>query len=302
MSSAVVEPASGTRSVVFAERQSFPERRVLGQLVGLTPANSSTTPRIEDLRGRLPEGSNLQGSCENGFWLDFEFNGDMLPEASDQVGPWSRDSTDPPVGWQCLASAVFERTYLQGTIWPKLSPAETSSGPSVVHLLASRSLVHQWWSSRVWNLRSFGFCSFVAFGAPSLSLLTPAHATVPLTCVAITGQLVGGQGCWGFEGSRWNAQQPVSAVRQGGVSVNVRVADPPPGRIDDRKIEVVADGLPHFHGARLAVDTTLADGNARRQCADHDGAALQQARRKKETTYPELARPRGGRARLVVLG
>ena len=32
-----------------------------------------------------------------------------------------------------------------------------------------------------------------------------------------------------------------------------------------------------------------ADGNARRKCADHDGAALQQARRKKETTYPELA-------------
>ena len=36
------------------------------------------------------------------------------------------------------------------------------------------------------------------------------------------------------------------------VSVNVRVADLdllPPGRIDDRKIEVVADGLPLFHGA-----------------------------------------------------
>ena len=94
------------------------------------------------------------------------------------------------------------------------------------------------------------------------------------------------------------------------VSVNVRVADfdlLPPGRIDDRKIEVVADGLPLFHGAQLAVDATLVspvrgDGSARRQCADHDGAALQQARRQKENTCPELARPRGGRARLVVLG
>ena len=68
----------------------------------------------------------------------------------------------------------------------------------------------------------------------------------------------------------------------------------------------MADGLPLFHGAQLAVDATLVspfrgDGSARRQCADHDGAALQQARRKKENTYPELARPRGGRARLVVL-
>ena len=127
----------------------------------------------------------------------------------------------------------------------------------MVHLLAFRSLVHQWWSSRVWNLRSSGFCSFVAFGAPSLSLFTPARAAVPLTFVAISGQLVGGQGCWGFEGSRWKAQRPVSAVRQGGVSVNVRVADLSPGRIGDKKTEVVADGLPHFHGARLAVDATL---------------------------------------------
>ena len=93
------------------------------------------------------------------------------------------------------------------------------------------------------------------------------------------------------------------------VSVNVRVADLdllPPGRIDNRKIEVVADGLPLFHGAQLAVDATLVSpirkDSARRQCADHDGAALQQARHKKESTYPELARPRGGRARLVVLG
>ena len=95
----------------------------------------------------------------------------------------------------------------------------------------------------------------------------------------------------------------------GRVSVNVRVADLdllPPGRIDNRKIEVVADGLPLFHGAQLAVDATLMSpirkDSARRQCADHDGAALQQARHKKESTYPELARPRGGRARLVVLG
>ena len=85
---------------------------------------------------------------------------------------------------------------------------EPSSGPSVVHLLASRSLAHQLWSSRVWNIRSSGFCSFVAFGAPSLSLLTPAGAAIPLTIVATTGQLVGGQGCWGVEGSFGNRSSP----------------------------------------------------------------------------------------------
>ena len=43
------------------------------------------------------------------------------------------------------------------------------------------------------------------------------------------------------------------------------------------------------------------DGTARRQCATVTGAALDQARRRKERTYPELAQQHG-RARLVVLG
>ena len=49
----------------------------------------------------------------------------------------------------------------------------------------------------------------------------------------------GRAGVLGLRGCRWKAQRPVSAVRQVGVSINVRVADPPPGRIDDRKIEVI---------------------------------------------------------------
>ena len=60
-----------------------------------------------------------------------------------------------------------------------------------------------------------------------------------------------------------------------------------------RRLEVVADGLPLFHGAQLAIDTTLvspvrSDGAPRRQCATRDGAALDQARRTKERRYPEL--------------
>ena len=60
------------------------------------------------------------------------------------------------------------------------------------------------------------------------------------------------------------------------VSVNVRVQDLdlfPGPRADNRRLEVVADGLPLFHGAQLAVDTTMvstvrADGAPRRQCAE----------------------------------
>ena len=108
-------------------------------------------------------------------------------------------------------------------------------------------------------------------------------------------------------------QQLTSAEREGGrVSVNVRVADLdllPQGRIDDRKMEVSSrwtSSIPRRATSSgcnpLLVSPVRGDGSARRQCGHHDGTALQEARRKKEHTYPELARPRGGRARLVVLG
>ena len=83
---------------------------------------------------------------------------------------------------------------------------------------------------------------------------------------------------------------------------NLDLVDPD---IADNRLEVVADGLPLFGGAQLAIDTTLvsalrADGTAERRAADHDGVAAGEARRRKARTYPELAGLHG-RARLVVL-
>ena len=73
---------------------------------------------------------------------------------------------------------------------------------------------------------------------------------------------------------------------------------------DNRRIEVLAQDLPCYSGAQLAVDVTLrgalsANGEARPRAADEDGAVLEQAREDKETTYPELAASR--LCRLVVL-
>ena len=90
--------------------------------------------------------------------------------------------------------------------------------------------------------------------------------------------------------------------------VNVFVRDLDLGvvdRLDARRLEVVADGLPLFGGAQLATDTTLVsairqDGTPRRGAATRDGVALLEARRRKARTYPELT-GQGGRARLVVL-
>ena len=99
--------------------------------------------------------------------------------------------------------------------------------------------------------------------------------------------------------------------REGGarVRLNVFVRDmdlTEPNRLDGRRLEVVADGLPLHGGAQLAIDTTMvlplhSDGTPRRGTADTNGKALEMARRRKERTFPELA-GEGGRARLVVLG
>ena len=75
---------------------------------------------------------------------------------------------------------------------------------------------------------------------------------------------------------------------------------------DARRIEVVANGLPLWHGAQLAIDATIVSpvtrtGSARPGADTRPAAAVQDAaRRKRRQTYPELQGAR--RARLVVLG
>ena len=90
------------------------------------------------------------------------------------------------------------------------------------------------------------------------------------------------------------------------VTTNALLSDlniPSVDRMDRRRIEVIANGLPLFQGAQLAIDTTSSalttNGEPRRYRGTHIGAAFHQARRAKERTYPELTR--GGRCRLVVL-
>ena len=93
------------------------------------------------------------------------------------------------------------------------------------------------------------------------------------------------------------------------VTTNARVQDRdllPLRQVDNRRLEVVVEGLLLFRGAQLAIHTIVvspvrSDGTARRQSATTNGAALDQARRRKERTYPELVQPHG-RARVVVLG
>ena len=87
------------------------------------------------------------------------------------------------------------------------------------------------------------------------------------------------------------------------VSTNLHVRDMDLvefNNLDGRRLEVVADDLTLWHGAQLAKDTTLVsplrrDGSPRPRAADHGGAALDDARRRKERTCPELSGD-GGKA------
>jgi len=73
---------------------------------------------------------------------------------------------------------------------------------------------------------------------------------------------------------------------------------------DARRLEVVANSLPSFHGAQVAVDVTLVcpiqrDGCPRPGADTEPGLALAQAEERKSRTYPEFGQQ--GRCKLVVL-
>ena len=111
--------------------------------------------------------------------------------------------------------------------------------------------------------------------------------------LAITAQRARGQGCWEGGDSHSRVQQQEFAEKPEDVWRPTYMDLGAPNAADNRRLEVVVDGLPLFGGVQLAVDTTLVsavqgDGVPRRGAANRDGVALASARRKKARTYPEL--------------
>ena len=100
--------------------------------------------------------------------------------------------------------------------------------------------------------RLFPFsCLFAAFGMAVYS--TPLATTVQLAQQRV---------CWGAEVGRWSQSQH-GCGREGGARfrANVFVRDmdlAEHNRLDNRRLEVVADGLPLFGGVQFAMDTTMA--------------------------------------------
>ena len=211
-------------------------------------------------------------------------------------------------GWQFLAAKVVEQRFRSTVVWPRCTPTQQA-------LLRSQSGPK---SGRPFS--AVPSSSSARFPAQLFRVLLLRRLRLPLPIASRTcrcGRLLDVLGHHraafaraGVLGGRGFSVESAAArvCREAGarVSTNVFVRDLDLAVVgqDGRRLEVVADGLPLLGGARLAIDTTLvspirADGLPRRQCADVDRAALAQARRRKQRTYPEL--DGHGRARLVVL-
>ena len=213
------------------------------------------------------------------------------------------DRTQHRFGWQMLAAKSLQLDFRENVLMPSL-PAEKRA------LLRSQSC-------------PFSSTPFVAFPTTKVTkfdlqlfrllLLRRIDLPLPLSirncwCGRPLDSLGHHRAACAVAGVLGRTGFPLESAaarvcREAGARVrtNVMVRDLdlwPPQRIDNRRLEVVTDGLPLHGRAQLAIDTTMVSA---RPGADRlDGVALAEARRRKERTYPELS-GEGGRAKLVVL-
>ena len=202
---------------------------------------------------------------------------------------WSKPPTPPRPSEPSLACLP---TW--GLTPAEVSPqSNTTSTPNIPHICSESS-------------------SSDACASPSPSQLVTAGAVALLTLMATTAQRARNQGFSETAVHLWIPLERAAArmCRAAGarVTTNTLLTDLNIDHIhrqDDRRIEVIANGLPISGGAQLAVDTTIfspltTDGQPRRRAGQYAGTALTETRRRKERTYPEFMRSR--RCRLVVLG
>ena len=206
----------------------------------------------------------------------------------------------PRHGWQKVATELVHGHHITSAVWPWLSVSEKalfrSQGGPLVGILftcfptSSQAVFRVLLLRRLWQ------------PLPPSSRFCRCGLLDPLGPGSLRSSRSVGRRAFALETAR--------VCREAGarVTTNVMVRDldlVPQERVDGRRLEVVADGLPLFHGAQLAVDTTMVaplkrDGTLQPGTVDVDGAVLGRGRRRKERVYTELT-GRHGRARLLVL-
>ena len=226
---------------------------------------------------------------------------ESLPERVSQPEP-----NGPKFGWQHAANRTLEEQF-HAAHWEELPPPDKALLRSQCGPLASAALTALP-TCRATLSESQPFPRLVVPSPSSPHFFTSrncrcgrrldkfGHHRAACSRVRVLGREV----------FRWSSDAQVCREAGGRVATNVLIRDLDLGEFnafDSRRVEVIADGLTLWQGAQLAIDTTLplrGDGSARPRAADHNGAALEAARRRKEAIYPELARGTEG-GRLVVL-
>ena len=212
-------------------------------------------------------------------------------------------------GWQFFAASTREQFFREGTLLPNLSASRqallrSQSGPGAGAAFSALPTS---------PLTTFSSQSFRVLLLRRLRLPLPPSVRT-CRCGRVLDNLGDHRASCpraGVLAGRGFALEAAAAriCREAGARVvsNCMVRDlnldVPPG--DARLLEVVANNLPLWNGAQLAIDTTFvsslrSDGSPIPHAPLFDGVALQRARRRKERTYPELL-DRNGRVRLVVL-
>ena len=175
-----------------------------------------------------------------------------------------------------------------------LLPSGLCSARKVAFCLASLSPLCLSPHSSGLSLTCSGFSCCVASTFLSHCPLASTGVAVLLTALAITVPVVRGQGFWGGAASHWSLRWHASVGRLAPECLPMCSCVTSTFLLA-QWTNAIAEGLPVFHGAQLAIDATLvsplrADGEPHRRCPEVDGAALTFARRRKEHTSPELAR------------
>ena len=282
------------------------------------PMLRARLPRVAAKAAELLDAATDSGTCLDevrGAAATLEREGfHNLPSFTNLVNggkPTSAEDTDRGEwanGWQYFAAATREHHFRQTRVMPALSDSRKALLRSHSGRHASAALMGAP-TSRLFELGAAEFRTLV---------LERLQLPLPLTearCEGCGTQLdtrgVHRAACMRTGRVQVRAKPLERAMatvcREAGATVRSRArtrdlnvfAD----LADERRIDVLADGLPCRGGRQLAIDVTIraplaADGTPKLRAATEDGAAAAAARKDKEATYPDLIRAK--RCELVV--
>ena len=196
-----------------------------------------------------------------------------------------------------LSPFAYTRPTTTSSKQPSLQPARPSYNPKLAPSPPAPSppyLILQSWSTLP---TFFGSSSSVVSVCTSHSQHVLVGAVALSTLLATTARHVLSQESYDAEEAPSKGQQHASAEKEGPES---RWPQHPEPVVDDRRIEVVANGLPMWGGQPTSSRYNFGITAHQNRGAKVPGAALHDARRSKERTYPELLNNR--RCRLAASG